>query len=42
MKELAEDVSVSSVESSGHWVAEENPEGFVEDVLQFFKAQNLI
>ena len=33
--EFYEEYEVRSVEGSGHWIAEENPEGFVEQVLRF-------
>lgn len=34
-KEVHENFDVGLVEGSGHWIAEENPEGFVEKVLGF-------
>ncbi|KAL8693925.1 MAG: hypothetical protein Q9218_001339 [Villophora microphyllina] len=34
-REVDEDVRVGKVEGSGHWIAEENPEGFVREVLGF-------
>ena len=34
-REFYDDVSVGKVEGSGHWIAEENPEGFVKEVLGF-------
>lgn len=37
-REVDEDVVVGVVEGSGHWIAEENPEGFVEKVLRFIEA----
>ena len=33
--EMYSDVEQGIVEGSGHWLAEENPEGFVEKVLAF-------
>lgn len=36
-KELAVDVSYASVEGSGHWVPEENPEGLLREVLNFLR-----
>ena len=34
-REYYEDVTVGTVEGSGHWIAEEQPEGFVKEVLGF-------
>ncbi|KAH7360476.1 alpha/beta hydrolase fold protein-like protein [Rhexocercosporidium sp. MPI-PUGE-AT-0058] len=34
-KEFYENVSVATVDGSGHWCAEENPEDFVEKVVKF-------
>lgn len=34
-EELYQDHEVKEVEGSGHWVAEENPEGCVQAVLEF-------
>ncbi|KAL8715914.1 MAG: hypothetical protein Q9220_000581 [cf. Caloplaca sp. 1 TL-2023] len=36
-REVDEDVKVGIVEGSGHWIAEENPEGFVREVLGFIQ-----
>ncbi|KAF3049389.1 hypothetical protein E8E11_009295 [Didymella keratinophila] len=36
-KETHEGAEVLQVEASGHWIAEENPEGFVNGVLDFVK-----
>lgn len=36
-REVDEDVVVGKVEGSGHWIAEENPQGFVEKVLGFIE-----
>ncbi|KAL8756090.1 MAG: hypothetical protein Q9184_004601 [Pyrenodesmia sp. 2 TL-2023] len=36
-REVDEDVVVGKVEASGHWIAEENPQGFVEKVLGFIE-----
>ncbi|KAI9696730.1 MAG: hypothetical protein M1836_005092 [Candelina mexicana] len=35
VREVYEDFEVGTVEDSGHWVAEENPEDFVRKVLKF-------
>ena len=35
VKEMYEDVSVATVDHSGHWCAEENPNDFVKKVLSF-------
>ncbi|KAF2177046.1 alpha/beta-hydrolase [Zopfia rhizophila CBS 207.26] len=35
MQEMHDDTEVAFVENSGHYIAEENPEGFVEKVLEF-------
>ena len=37
-KEYYKDVELASVEDSGHYIAEENPEGFVREVLRFINA----
>ena len=37
--EMYEDVERGIVEGSGHWLAEENPEGFVKRVLAFVEKQ---
>ncbi|KAJ4379369.1 hypothetical protein N0V86_005414 [Didymella sp. IMI 355093] len=37
--ETHEDAEVLEVEASGHWIAEENPEGFVKGVLDFVGRQ---
>ncbi|KAL8641846.1 MAG: hypothetical protein Q9228_001393 [Teloschistes exilis] len=37
-REVDEDVRVGKVEGSGHWIAEENPEGFVKEVLGFIES----
>lgn len=37
-REVDEDVRVGKVEGSGHWIAEENPEGFVREVLGFIES----
>ncbi|KAL9604641.1 MAG: hypothetical protein Q9219_000361 [cf. Caloplaca sp. 3 TL-2023] len=37
-REVDEDLVVETVEGSGHWIAEENPEGFVSKVLGFIEA----
>ena len=37
-REMFEGVQVGVVESSGHYLAEENPEGFVREVLKFIEA----
>lgn len=36
-REVDEDVVVGLVEGSGHYIAEENPEGFVKKVLGFLE-----
>ncbi|KAL9013143.1 MAG: hypothetical protein Q9173_002137 [Seirophora scorigena] len=36
-KEVHEDFVVGLVEGSGHWIAEENPEGFVKKVMGFIE-----
>ena len=36
--EFYKDVELASVEGSGHYIAEENPEGFVREVLRFINA----
>lgn len=36
-REVDEDVVVGKVKGSGHWIAEENPQGFVEKVLGFIE-----
>jgi pimeloyl-ACP methyl ester carboxylesterase len=35
--EMHESTQVLEVEESGHWIAEENPEGFVKGILEFVK-----
>ena len=35
LREVHERVEVSEVEGSGHWIAEENPEGFFREVLKW-------
>lgn len=37
-KEMYEDVKHGTVENSGHYLAEENPESFVKEVLEFIEA----
>lgn len=37
-KEMYENVKVGTVKDSGHYLAEENPESFVEEVLAFVEA----
>ncbi|KAJ9495123.1 hypothetical protein H2202_009373 [Exophiala xenobiotica] len=37
-KEFYEDVKVGLVSDSGHYIAEENPEGFVEELLKFIES----
>ncbi|KAF2100740.1 alpha/beta hydrolase fold protein-like protein [Rhizodiscina lignyota] len=39
-REMYSRVEAASVEGSGHWCAEENPEGFVEAVLRFVEKYN--
>ncbi len=38
-KEIFDDVQIGVVEDSGHYLAEENPEGFVREVLRFIEAE---
>ncbi|KAJ4991677.1 alpha beta hydrolase fold protein [Stagonosporopsis vannaccii] len=38
-KETHEDAEILQVAASGHWIAEENPEGFVKGVLDFVQKQ---
>lgn len=40
--EFAEDVSFKIVKRSGHWMPEENSEGFIEMVRDFLKEKNFI
>jgi pimeloyl-ACP methyl ester carboxylesterase len=37
MQEMHDDAEIAFVENSGHYIAEENPEGFVETVLRFVR-----
>ena len=36
-REMYENVEVATVDVSGHWCAEENPEDFAQKVLKFIK-----
>ena len=38
-KEFFESVEVKTVDGSGHWIAEENPEGFVQAVVEWVEKQ---
>jgi pimeloyl-ACP methyl ester carboxylesterase len=38
MREVAEDVSEYRVPRTGHWIAEENPDGFLEGLRGFLKS----
>ncbi|GAA5994771.1 alpha/beta fold hydrolase [Rhodotorula paludigena] len=43
MKELAENVTATGgIPHAGHWIAEENPHGFVKEVLGFLKEQQMV
>ncbi|GJN91740.1 hypothetical protein Rhopal_004763-T1 [Rhodotorula paludigena] len=43
MKELAENVTATGgIPHAGHWIAEENPHVFVEEVLGFLKKQQMV
>lgn len=35
LSEMYEDFTAELVPESGHWIAEENPRGFVDSVLKF-------
>jgi pimeloyl-ACP methyl ester carboxylesterase len=37
MREVADDVSEVRVPRTGHWIAEENPDGFLEGLRGFLK-----
>jgi pimeloyl-ACP methyl ester carboxylesterase len=37
MQEMHDGAEIAFVENSGHYIAEENPEGFVETVLGFVR-----
>lgn len=41
-KEFADDVSFKIVERSGHWMPEENPEGFYQMVKEFLEEKKLL
>jgi pimeloyl-ACP methyl ester carboxylesterase len=41
-KEFADDVSFKIVARSGHWMPEENPEGFVSMVREFLQDKKFI
>jgi hypothetical protein len=34
-REIAEAVTVEGIPGSGHWIADENPDGLVQSVLHF-------
>jgi pimeloyl-ACP methyl ester carboxylesterase len=38
-EEMFENVKVGTVKESGHYLAEENPEGFVDEVLAFVESR---
>lgn len=41
-KEFADDVSFKIVERSGHWMPEENPEGFYGMIKEFLVEKKLL
>ena len=41
-KEFSEDVTFKIVERSGHWMPEENPEGFIKMVKEFLTEKGFL